>query len=66
MTRLRTKWGINIDYLSSHFPKQTPKIIPSIEDFISQNKLEQEKNIITLSKEGKFIADYIIGQLFIV
>lgn len=65
MTRLRTMWGIDIEYIRSTFgEKYLKEMMKSISGFINSGKIEVSGNYIKLNTEGKKIADYIIGTLF--
>ncbi len=66
MTRIRTKWGIELDYLKTHFPQQINQVIDQIKLFIETGKLQANADSITLTKSGKFLSDHITEKLFIV
>lgn len=67
MTGLRTKWGVSIDkikkefgdYFSNYFNKNAA-------EYLISGHLINNCNNFYLSKEGKFIADKIISDLFFV
>lgn len=66
MTSLRTKWGIDLDYLYASFDNAYFHELESeLRSFIEQGKIEQTNNIYTLSLEGKILADHIAAALFV-
>lgn len=65
LTRLRTKWGVNLVELFQFYPSSKNITLSKIEEFISNNDLVLEDNILTLTQQGKFIADYISSELFV-
>jgi oxygen-independent coproporphyrinogen-3 oxidase len=67
LTSLRTRWGIDIDYIFQHFgTAHVESCIKGVNKFIRDGILLQDKQKITLSRKGKLIADYIITELMIV
>ena len=66
LTRLRTKWGIDLKEIKREFPDMTEQIMPKLKAFIASGTLTKANDVITLSQKGKFIADYITGELFLV
>lgn len=65
LTGLRTKWGVELNYLKS--------ILPLEKDFLNQiKKLKSKKlvidkeGVITLTQNGKLLADQIISDLMVV
>ena len=65
LTRLRTKWGVNILDLFEICPFAQSGTQKRINAFVLNGDLELNLNVITLSQQGKFIADYISSELFI-
>jgi len=65
LTRLRTKWGVNLDELFLINDMQKEQILKRIEEFISNNDLQLSGNTIYITQQGKFIVDYISSELFI-
>lgn len=66
MTSLRTKWGMDLDYLKGNFPSEfIEEMSSSLEKNISKGKIKQEESIYTLTTEGKLLADQIASELFI-
>jgi oxygen-independent coproporphyrinogen-3 oxidase len=66
MTGLRTMWGIDLMYVKSEWGDEHYKrILNKSESFIrAGNMLEAEGKLI-LTRDGMFIADHIIGELFL-
>jgi oxygen-independent coproporphyrinogen-3 oxidase len=66
MTSLRTKWGMDLDFLKNNFGAgQSEKIEKSAARFLEEGHLQQDKNIITLTQKGKLFADHIASGLFV-
>lgn len=65
MTSLRTKWGIDINYLNQNFPSE---FMQAMNEFLpkyqEEKKIKQEKNIYTLTQKGKLLADQIASEFF--
>jgi len=67
LTRLRTIWGINVNYIDKNFSnKIKTHFKKELTIYINSPYLRQDKNIITLTKEGIFIADKITSDLFFI
>jgi oxygen-independent coproporphyrinogen-3 oxidase len=65
LTRLRTKWGVDLESLfliDNNHKKQTLK---TIDKFVKNNDLELIDNSVYITQQGKFIVDYISSELFI-
>lgn len=62
LTRLRTKWGINLDQLKSIHPNISKEIF---QQHIDKGDLIQMENEIYLTDQGKYIADSISADLFL-
>jgi oxygen-independent coproporphyrinogen-3 oxidase len=66
MTALRTMWGLDLNKVSNDFSLDIAKIIKDTsEPFLAKGWIEINKNIISLTKEGKLYADHIASELFI-
>ncbi|MDC0249374.1 radical SAM family heme chaperone HemW [Flavobacteriales bacterium] len=66
-TSLRTVWGIKLDYIKTQFGQDAQQYFKrQIQNWIDQEKIKQEKNQFTLTKQGKLYADAISSDLFIV
>lgn len=67
LTRLRTIWGIDVKYISNNFSDEiNDHFKVEIKPYLNSSYLEIEKNTITLTQEGIFIADKITSDLFMV
>ena len=66
LTRLRTKWGIDLDYLSHISEHHLKSIQPQLKQFESSKDISINKQIVTLTEKGKRLADYITGELFVI
>ena len=65
MTRLRTKWGINIDEVEERFGKNyTDFLIEETAHLLDENLVETDKNKISITEKGKFLSDGIASKLF--
>ena len=65
MTSLRTKEGIDLNYLSDQFNPSARKIIETKSGkYIKDLKLKEETSRLILTKEGKLFADGIAADLF--
>lgn len=67
MTSLRTMWGVDLnkvaDLYGKYFLKDTLK---NISPFIERNWLKREADTLILTHDGKYFADYIASELFLV
>ena len=66
MTRLRTKWGLNFSEIEEKFGEKYENYLEAQLSFVKKGLLNSENGIITLSKEGKHMADGIAADLFAV
>jgi oxygen-independent coproporphyrinogen III oxidase len=67
LTSLRTKWGINKDFIRNEFGKSyILEFNKSASLFISDGTLLEENQNLFLSKKGFLIADYVISHMMIV
>jgi oxygen-independent coproporphyrinogen-3 oxidase len=67
LTRLRTIWGIDLDYIENNFNhKLKDHFKVEILPYLNSDYLKTENNKITLTQEGIFIADKITSDLFYV
>ena len=65
MTSLRTQWGLDLDKITTDFGKTYAEQTRSqASKFIAEEKLILDKNIITLTMQGKLFADGIASALF--
>lgn len=65
MTRLRTHWGADLDFLQRQYPKHVIAIEEQLNTFIEEGLLLKSNNTLTLSKEGLFLSDHITTELMI-
>ena len=67
MTGLRTMWGVSQDYLKENFGLNYEKhFIKKSQKFLNSKHLQIEKNVVKTTLDGKFLADGIASELFIV
>jgi oxygen-independent coproporphyrinogen III oxidase len=66
MTRLRTHWGIDFGYVLTYFGTHYVKYLQEMVHKINPSLILLSEDKIQLSKEGKFFADGIASDLFIV
>ena len=67
LTRLRTIWGVDLNYLQTKFDdKLNSHFQKEIQSYQNSSYLEAKNNKITLTQEGIFIADKITSDLFYV
>ena len=65
LTRLRTKWGVNLDDLFLINDKQKVQTLKMADKFIKNNDLQIIDNTLFITQQGKFIVDHISSELFI-
>ncbi|SDK30235.1 radical SAM family heme chaperone HemW [Flavobacterium noncentrifugens] len=67
MTGLRTIWGVSLRRIESEFgAKYLGYLLEQAQKFLSDELLSIENNILTTTKKGKFLADGIASDLFLV
>lgn len=67
MTSLRTKWGINLDYIKNKFSsKYYDYLLKSSKKYFEQNLLQNSTSHLILTTEGLFISDSIIADFFFI
>lgn len=68
MTGLRTIWGVSLEKIKNDFGEvYTKKLLKNAQKFINNNLLEiTSKDILVTTKKGKFLADGIASNLFII
>lgn len=65
LTTLRTIWGINIDFVKSHFSNDFESfLIHSAQIWIDSEHILKNEDVLTLSQKGKLMADHIAADLF--
>ncbi len=62
LTRLRTKWGLDLGYLKTELGFSLPD---KVQYFIEDELLTLKNKNLVLTHKGKFLADYIASQLFV-
>lgn len=67
LTRLRTKWGVSIEYMRKEFGKEiTEKFSNEIKKYKRLEMIVERKGIYTFSQKGQFISDEILTNLMII
>ncbi len=67
MTGLRTMWGVSLDFLKENFGENYKKyFIDKSKKFLHSKHLIQENKVFKTTLDGKFLADGIASELFIV
>jgi len=65
MTALRTMWGINLATVKDDFGTEYyTEIVNRSVEFIRNENMIRDRDKLVLTTKGKFIADYIIAELF--
>ena len=65
MTRLRTKWGISLNYVKTEFGDlYLQYLMDQAHTFIEDHLLFHDKDQLYVSKKGLFLSDGIASQLF--
>ena len=65
LTTLRTIWGVNINFIKYQFSNDFEDfLINSIQKWIDSGHILKNKEVLTLSKKGKLMADRIAADLF--
>lgn len=66
MTSLRTKWGVDLDFLELNFPEEfMMEMQEPLAENVSQGKIERNGSSLILTTEGKLLADAIASELFV-
>ena len=66
LTTLRTKWGIDQDFVSSEFGEQMSlELIEKLNIQVKENMILKNGNVFTLSENGKYFADRVSSFLFL-
>ena len=67
MTGLRTVWGVSLDLLESDYGEKFKNhFIKNSKEYIKSNFIEENKGVYTTTKRGKFLADGIASNMFII
>jgi len=64
MTSLRTKWGVDLNRLIQFGYRIHDRFLDEAQIFFDRKQMTQDGNRITLTKEGMFLSDGIISDLF--
>lgn len=66
LTSLRTAWGCDLELVKNKFGETvTGHLLKNAQPYILQNYLAENDAVLTLTKNGKFIADKITRDLFL-
>jgi oxygen-independent coproporphyrinogen-3 oxidase len=65
MTRLRTIWGIDLDYIQNQYAAYWNEFTPAMENLLREGLLVQKENCIFLTQKGKHFSDRITRELFL-
>jgi oxygen-independent coproporphyrinogen-3 oxidase len=67
LTRLRTVWGIDLNQIKTQFGGDFQNILKmNIAPYLASNMVLESNNLYTLSEEGKYLADKISSDLFVI
>ena len=67
MTGLRTMWGISLTYLEHHFDSHFKDyFLNTVKKYVDQNLINRDKDIYTTTESGRFLADGIASELFMI
>lgn len=67
LTRLRTIWGVDVEYVQNQFPELLfEHFKKEVDGYLKSSYLQTKNNIITLTPEGIYLADKIASDLFYV
>ena len=67
MTGLRTMWGISLSYLENKFDKQFKDyFLKHVKKYVDQNLIKINDDVYKTTESGRFLADGIASELFIV
>lgn len=67
MTGLRTVWGVSLKYLEIEFGEKYKEFfVEKSRKYFDLNYLRKENNIVTTTIEGRFLADGISSDLFVI
>ncbi|NQU53372.1 MAG: radical SAM family heme chaperone HemW [Bacteroidetes bacterium] len=67
LTRIRTIWGVSINYIQSNFGEEkATHFLKNIEKYKGTELLIHKNDIFTLSRKGLFISDEIMADLMII
>jgi oxygen-independent coproporphyrinogen-3 oxidase len=64
MTSIRTIWGLNLDALNTIAAGAATTLLKNAQQFLGNNWLSRQAQILTLTTPGKLYADHIAAELF--
>ncbi len=65
LTRLRTMWGVDLNYVSKQFgEKFVNSFLENSKEYLTNEEMQKNNSIYTLSRKGKLLADRISSELF--
>ena len=64
LTQLRTQWGCRVEDLRKNHKAYVEHFLSEIESPIEKGLLQRHADTITLTQEGKYLADQITSELF--
>lgn len=65
LTRLRTKWGVDLASLKAKYPEFYSETVTEIENYLSSGHLSVTDEVLSVTTKGKFIIDAITADLFV-
>jgi len=65
LTALRTMWGLDITKLEDSYGKLWSSVLPVYKKLLSNGLVQSLDNRVTLTQEGKYLADNVSMQLFV-
>ena len=66
LTALRTKWGIDMEYIEEKFgPSKKKNCLEKIDRFRNEELFIESGTRYSLNRKGRFISDYIISELMV-
>ncbi|WP_346859190.1 radical SAM family heme chaperone HemW [uncultured Draconibacterium sp.] len=67
LTRIRTKWGLSLDFVNQHFGAENRAyLLKQTSKYINTGMVLLNGDVITLSNKGLFISDEIMADLIII
>ena len=67
MTGLRTIWGVSLNFVETEFGlAYKQQLLQAAQQYVNTNLLEIHENVLRTTKKGKFLADGIASELFII
>lgn len=67
MTGLRTMWGISLGYIENKFDKQFKNyFLKNVKKYVDQNLIKINNDIYKTTESGRFLADGIASELFMI